>query len=93
MTNYIVTNTELTSVANAIRTAGGTDSQLEFPDGFVSAIGSISGGGGGNPEYTINCSKQEAVGMLNQWLGPIQSELSSGVIADFQNRLNAIFGD
>ena len=39
---------DLTSVANAIRTKGGTSAQLAFPAGFVSAIGDISGGGGDN---------------------------------------------
>ena len=39
-------NADLTSVANAIRTKGGTSSQLAFPAGFVTAIGNISGGGG-----------------------------------------------
>jgi len=47
MSNYIASSTDLTSVANAIRTAGGTSAQLEFPSGFVTAIGNISGGGGG----------------------------------------------
>ena len=37
-------DTDLTSVANAIRTKGGTSAQLEFPSGFVSAINDISGG-------------------------------------------------
>lgn len=41
-------NSDLTSVANAIRTKGGTGAQLAFPSGFVSAIGDISGDGGGN---------------------------------------------
>ena len=41
-------NADLTSVANAIRTKGGTSAQLAFPAGFVSAIGDISGDGGGN---------------------------------------------
>ena len=44
---YLVSGTDLTSVANAIRTAGGTSAQLEFPSGFVTAIGNLSGGGGG----------------------------------------------
>ena len=35
---------DLTSVANAIRTKGGTSAQLAFPAGFVSAIEDISGG-------------------------------------------------
>ena len=36
---------DLTSVANAIRTKGGTSASLAVPAGFVSAIGDISGGG------------------------------------------------
>lgn len=44
MANYKVTDTELTSVANAIRTKGGTQAQLEFPTGFVTAIGNIPSG-------------------------------------------------
>lgn len=38
---------DLTSVANAIRTKGGTSASLAFPAGFVSAIGDIPTGGGG----------------------------------------------
>lgn len=34
-------DTDLTSVANAIRTRGGTSAQLAFPNGFVSAVGAI----------------------------------------------------
>jgi hypothetical protein len=37
---------DLTSVANAIRTKGGTSAALAFPAGFVSAIGDIPSGGG-----------------------------------------------
>lgn len=36
---------DLTSVANAIRTKGGTSASLAFPADFISAIGDISGGG------------------------------------------------
>ena len=39
-------DTDLTSVADAIRTKGGTTASLSFPVGFVSAISAISGGGG-----------------------------------------------
>lgn len=46
MGQYVVQDTSLTAVANAIRTKGGTSASLEFPDGFVTAIGNISGGGG-----------------------------------------------
>ena len=46
MADYKVTDTELISIANAIRTKGGTSSQLEFPTGFVSAVQAIPTGGG-----------------------------------------------
>ena len=36
---------DLTSVANAIRTKGGTSAELEFPADFVTAIGDITTGG------------------------------------------------
>ena len=36
---------DLTSIANAIRTKGGTSAQLAFPADFISAINAISGGG------------------------------------------------
>lgn len=39
---------DLTSVANAIRTKGGTSAQLAFPVDFVSAIEDIETGGGGD---------------------------------------------
>ena len=47
-TQYMVTNEELIAVANAIRTKGGTQADLEWYSGFVSAIGDISGGGSGD---------------------------------------------
>lgn len=43
--NYITTNTELTSVANAIRTKGKTSASLTYPGGFVSAINNIDSSG------------------------------------------------
>ena len=42
MADYIATDTELTSIADAIRTKGGTSGGLVFPTGFVQAIGAIS---------------------------------------------------
>ena len=45
MADYLTTDTELTSIANAIRTKGGTSAQLEYPSGFVTAIGDIQTGG------------------------------------------------
>ena len=37
----------LASIAEAIRTKGGTTDQLVFPAGFISAIEAIEAGGGG----------------------------------------------
>lgn len=45
MANYIVSDTSLGSVADAIRTKGGTSAPLEYPQGFIDAIDAISGGG------------------------------------------------
>ena len=52
MSNYIVDGADLTSVANAIRTKGGTSAQLAFPAGFVDAIEDIETGGSG--EWTTD---------------------------------------
>lgn len=51
-------DSDLTSVANAIRTKGGTSAQLAFPAGFVSAIQNIPSGGGGTgyDVKTVNVS-------------------------------------
>ena len=42
-------DSDLTSVANAIRSKGGTSATLAFPQEFVSAIGAIETGGGIDP--------------------------------------------
>ena len=52
MADYLVTDTELTDVADAIRTKGGTSAALEWPTDFVDAIDAIEAGGGGG-EYVI----------------------------------------
>lgn len=41
---YLTNNTDLTKVANAIREKGGTSAALQYPDGFVAAIGEITTG-------------------------------------------------
>lgn len=41
-----IDDTQLTTLANAIRAKGGTSDPLTFPDGFVSAIESIASEGG-----------------------------------------------
>lgn len=51
-------NNDLTSVANAIRTKGGTSAQLAFPSEFVSAINSISGGLSAFDSYEFNIANE-----------------------------------
>lgn len=43
-------DSDLTSVADAIRAKGGTSASLAFPSGFVSAVEAIPSGGGGEAE-------------------------------------------
>lgn len=45
MTDYITSDTDLTAVADAIRSKGGTSAALEWPSGFSSAIADIPSGG------------------------------------------------
>ena len=52
-------NTDLTSVANAIRTKGGTSAQLAFPAEFVSAIAAIPSGGGSSDTIDSDYIKLE----------------------------------
>lgn len=53
MTDYLTTDTDLVSIANAIRTKGGTQASLEYPDGFVDAIENIPSGGGSEKTVSI----------------------------------------
>lgn len=48
MATKTVQDASLTAVADAIRAKTGKSASMEFPDEFVSEIGSISGGGGGS---------------------------------------------
>lgn len=49
-------DSDLTAVANAIRTKGGTSAQMAFPSGFVSAVQAIPSGGGGGNGYALLAS-------------------------------------
>lgn len=44
MADYLTTDTDLTTVADAIRTKGGTSAALEWPSGFAQAIADIPSG-------------------------------------------------
>ena len=82
MANYLATDTDLTAVANAIRTKGGTSASLAFPSDFVSAINAISGGGGtpdfgwtNETEITIGANSvattQDAVDYFSSYSGKV----------------------
>lgn len=49
---YTINKSDLTSVANAIRSKGGTTATLSFPNGFIEAINKL--GGGSIPTYTYS---------------------------------------
>ena len=51
---YLVNSSDMTAVADAIRTKGGTSEALAFPDGFVSAIEAISTGSGVGASYIVH---------------------------------------
>ena len=53
MANYVVTDQSITSVANAIRTKGGTSDIMHWPNEFVSAIQNIPTGGGGSTDGDV----------------------------------------
>ena len=44
MADYLTTDTDLTTVADAIRTKGGTSAALEWPSGYVDAVDAIPTG-------------------------------------------------
>lgn len=57
-------DSKLTTVADAIRTAGGTTEPMSFPSGMIDAISSLSSGGGGTEELSallkiFGCSDYE----------------------------------
>ena len=56
---------DLTSVANAIRTKGGTSASLAFPAGFVSAVNAIPTGGGGGVNLDDFMNRTEPTGAVS----------------------------
>ena len=72
-------NADLTSVANAIRTKGGTSEQLAFPAGFVSAVEAIPAGGGTSWEDFSKACKALKLE------GTVQGFLPSEITIDTEN--------
>lgn len=69
--NYIVDSDDLTSVANAIRTKGGTSASLAFPAEFVSAIAAIPTGGGKLETGTFTIASDTKTVTINHSLGVV----------------------
>ena len=79
---------DLTSVANAIRTKGGTSASLAFPADFVSAIGAIpTGGGGGGVSGTFTPASDarsitltDCIGKTNIFIFPMFDLVTSTIV-------------
>lgn len=85
MADYLVTDTELTSIADAIRTKGGTSAALTFPAGFVSAVNDIPTGGGGSYTVTIELDQPVSASSFGyckiyEWDGSYQAGQQIGEI-------------
>lgn len=70
-------DSKLTTVADAIRTAGGTTATMSFPTGMVDAISSLSSGGGNKEELSalmkiFGCSDYEISVVQEDASYPIQ---------------------
>lgn len=61
MANYIVQDTSLAAVADAIRAKTGGGEALAFPAGFVEAVEGISGGGNGGGRDPYHCIAENVV--------------------------------
>lgn len=74
-------NSDLTSVANAIRTKGGTQGQLAFPSGFVTAIQNIPTGGGSGMQVGTATATPASAGSSIQFTGLSGEPTSFSVIS------------
>ena len=79
-----VDDTSLASVADAIRSKGGTSDALVFPDGFVSAISAIQAGGGGGSGGDLS-----AIGVSKMASGTITMASGNSVLT-IVNQLGVI---
>lgn len=76
MTDYLTNTNDLTTVANAIRTKGGTSDSLVFPNGFANAISAIPSGG----SYLPGVLRSDAT-LVREWSSDGMS------VADYEKNL------
>lgn len=97
-------DSKLTTLADAIRTAGGTTATMSFPTGMVDAISSLSSGGGGTEElsallkifgcsdYEISVVQEDASSIAQHVKIPIPNEtLKSSLRLIFIHGTNSLF--
>ena len=72
-------DTDLTAVANAIRTKGGTSASLTFPNGFVDAIDDIETGGG--TDYLAQATNNTLTSYSSDAVTAVRASAFSGVTA------------
>lgn len=58
---YVVNKADMTAIADALRTKGGTSDALAFPGGFVNAIGAIQAGTGGGNDNVLKAIVDRSV--------------------------------
>lgn len=75
MADYKVSDADLIDVADAIRAKTGRSADLEFPDEFVSEIGSISGGGS---NIEIGIQNTQIPSILNMFYALEQGTAKTG---------------
>ena len=80
-TNYLTTDSDLTSVANAIRAKSGGSGQLAFPAGFVSEINAIPSGGGGD---ALEIKGVYSVTLLYEEGFPVKYKITSANITNLE---------
>lgn len=97
MPNYIVQGSDLSSVASAIRTKGGTSTQLAFPAEFVSAIDAIPTGGGGTNglvDVAFNYSGLYSGTVSNNVISNYAASVANkGYVFRFKSPVSIVSGD
>lgn len=80
MADYITNDTELTSIANAIRTKGGTSTSLVYPSGFISAINAIPTGSSIDVEALTITQNGTYTAPTGKAYSPITVSVQGGVL-------------
>lgn len=73
MAKYLTNTAELTAVADAIRTKGGTEELLTYPAGFVTAIENISTGSNSDLPFANFAGTLEPINSLNNVISTVES--------------------